>query len=200
MNNHNFIFQHNYSYDTPIYKKYYLLFKALDHIIKQIDFQHYFYVGRKPYPRIPFLKALIIKHLEGFKYTSDLIYFLKNHINIAILCGFKYHIPDDSSFYRVIPSFNHEKLDALFKKINQLIIQHNITSTNILSIDSKPIKAYSKFNNPKFNSKDKFDKNAKLCKKSKRNSEATLSYCFLQVKNPYSCKKFFPMPMGNFFC
>ena len=176
MNKHSFIFKQHYSYDTPIYKKYLLIFNTLDNIIKQVDFQHYFFVGRRPYSRTAFLKALIIKHLEGFKYTSDLIYFLKNHINIAILCGFIHNIPDDSTFYRAISAFNHHKLDSLFKKISQFIIQFNIASTDILSIDSKPIKAYSKFNNPKFNSKHKFDKNAKLCQKSNRNSEATLGH------------------------
>ena len=164
---------------SPIFKKYYILFKLLDKIINSTEFQLYYHsnIGRKPYSRIAIFKAFIIKHLEGFKFTTDLIQFLKNNPEIASLCGFHFSIPDLSIFYRFLNnSMLYKKLYPIFVNIVLSLFHHKIISPTILAADSKPVKAYTKFNNTKFFNPPSRKSSHDLCKKSNRNYQATLSF------------------------
>ena len=180
MSYHETIFQHTfYQNHSPLFKKYFILFKLLDQIIKITKLQLFYHsnIGRKPYSRIALFKAFIIKHLEGLKYVSQLIQLLKNNTEIAYLCGFEDAIPDDSIFYRFINSnYLFDKLYPVFENLVKQLILHNVISTSVIAIDSKPIKAYSRYNNFKFFNPASVDSPDKLCKKSNRNSDATLSY------------------------
>ena len=164
---------------SPLFKKYYILFKLLDLIIHKLKFNLYYrsHLGRKPYSRIALLKAFIIKHLEGYKFTSQLVQLLKNNPEIAYLCGFHDSIPDDAIFYRFLNNSQlYKNLYPIFTNIVLYLFNHNIISTSILAVDSKPVKAYTKFNNTKFFNPACTKSPHNLCKKSNRNSQATLSF------------------------
>jgi hypothetical protein len=180
--NLNFIFDDDFYHtlnSNHILKKYYILFNTFDYIIKHHSKYYSFLynkrLGRKiKYPRSAFIKAFIYKHLENIKHTSQLINILRANPKLAIICGFKYNIPDDSLFYRFLKSTPSYIIDDIFNSIVQLLKQHNIISTDIVAIDSKPILAYTKYNNLK-NPNRPLNKNNKPFT-SKRNSEATLGY------------------------
>jgi len=153
--NLNFIFDDDFYHtlnSNHILKKYYILFNTFDYIIKHHSKYYSFLynkrLGRKiKYPRSAFIKAFIYKHLENIKHTSQLINILRANPKLAIICGFKYNIPDDSLFYRFLKSTPSYIIDDIFNSIVQLLKQHNIISTDIVAIDSKPILAYTKHNN-----------------------------------------------------
>jgi len=181
------IFNHTpFQYHSPLFKKYFIIFKLLDKIINTSKFQLYYHsnIGRKPYPRIAILKAFIIKHLEGFKFTTDLIQFLKNNPEIASLCGFHFSIPDLSIFYRFLNNSKlYKKLYPIFINIVLPLFNHKIISPTILAVDSKPVKAYTKFNNTKFFNPASRKSPHELSKKSNRNSQATLSFFSKNLNN-----------------
>mgnify|MGYP000389066216 CR=1 FL=1 len=70
---------------SPLYRKYYLLFKCLD--LSGIPDRNTG-VGCTGHSRRAILRAFIVKHLEEIKTVPRLIEYLDNHPVIAELCGF----------------------------------------------------------------------------------------------------------------
>jgi hypothetical protein len=169
---------------SPLHRKYYLIFKALD----DSDFQKFNTgIGRNGYPKHAFLRAFIVKHLEEIKSVPKLIEFLQNHPIIANFCGFDPNkpLPDDSQFYRFLKKIKNSTLKNILYSINKKLIGKNIISLDIFIMDSKPILAATKENNPKNPRRNTTNKN----KKPKRNPIATLGYFSYQLSKNNS-KKF----------
>ena len=176
-NKHSFFFDITSILNNNITRKYYYLFKTLDKIIQHTPIYRYSSTGRKPYSRLPFIRAFIIKTLENFTYVSQLITFLQNNPTIAYLCGFDdpFNLPHSSQFYRFLMNTNPDTIQHICSNAVKILQQNNCIDTSIISIDSKPILAYTKHNN--FKNPNRITSNAKNPFKDKsRNYEATLGY------------------------
>ena len=131
---------------SPLYRKYYYLFQALD-LSDMLD--RNLGVGCTGYSRRAILRALIVKSLEGINSIPRLVEYLENHPVIAEMCGFTMmkKLPDESQFYRFLKHINNSELEKIHHKINKALIEQGIISMDTFILDSKPILAASKDNN-----------------------------------------------------
>jgi hypothetical protein len=164
-------FPFEYSYDemnTPAVLEYSKLFEHLD----LSSIQRYSYgVGPNGYDNHSMIKAFIVYALEGYRSILQLIRELKCKPYFSrYVLGFASTIPHDSKFYRFINSFDPEIIRRLLAQVNKEIYADKLPKQ--IAIDSKPIKANTKHNNPKTFKKNLSDKK----NKPKRNEEATLGY------------------------
>lgn len=130
-------------------------------------------IGRNGYSRHAIFRALLVKHLEEIPSIPRLIEFLDAHPILTEMCGFNFGcLPDETQFYR----FQRETPNSVLKKIhltiNQALIEKGIVSLDTFIIDSKPVRAATKENNPKNPSRNISNKH----KKPRRNPQATLGY------------------------
>ncbi len=131
---------------SPLYRKYFYLFKALD--LSEIPDRNWS-VGCTGYSRRAILRALIVKTLEGIASIPRLVEYLENHPVIAEMCGFNMmkKLPDESQFYRFLKHINNSVLEKIHHNINKTLIEQGIISMDTFVLDSKPILAASKDNN-----------------------------------------------------
>lgn len=158
-------------------RKYHLIFESLDlsglHDINGG-------VGRPGYSRHAILRALIVKHLEQIKSVPRLIEFLDAHPVLTEMCGFDMGcLPDESQFYKFLSHTKNSLIEKIHHTVNQKLIDHDVVSLSHFIIDSKPVMAASKENNPKNSHRNLTDK----YRKPKRNLSATLSYYSYQEVN-----------------
>ncbi len=156
--------------NTPIVIKYQTLFKNLDlsHIKDHNDG-----VGCSGYSTHSMIKALIVKTLERIPSIPDLVWRLQNKPYLSkYVLGFKTTIPDESQFYRFIKKFHTSEIEKLIANVNKDTLKLLGKNIKTVIIDSKPIKANTKENNPKNFNHNLSDKNIK----PKRNEQSTLSY------------------------
>jgi hypothetical protein len=127
--------------------------------------------GATGYSRHAMIKAFIVYACEGYRSILQLIRELqaKPYFSKYVI-GFKDSIPDNSQFYRFINSFDPENIRKLLTQVNKKYYGQNLPK--IIAVDSKPIKANTKHNNPKAFRRNLSDKT----QKPKRNESATLSY------------------------
>ena len=163
--------------NSPLLRKYYYLFKALN--LSALSDRND-RLGRTGHSRHAILRAFIIKHLERIKSVSQLIEYLNSIPPLLEMCGFDLgRLPDESQFYRVLKNTKNSTLKHLHQKLNQRLIDGGFIQLDQFILDSKPIMAATKennFKNPNRNSRDK-------TKIPKRNPRATLSYYSCQVVN-----------------
>ena len=163
---------------SPLYRKYYLLFRALD--LSDIPDRNKG-VGCTGHSRRAMLRAFVVRHLEEIKTVPRLIEYLENHPVLAELCGFdmRKSLPDASQFYRFLKTVKNSLLQQTYYRINKKLIDQDIIALDIFIMDSKPVMAATKDNNlknPNRNTTNKY-------KKPKRNPAATLSYYSYQNIN-----------------
>ena len=169
-----------YSYkdfgDAPVYDKYFGIFSELDfsHIPS-----HNRGVGANGVSQHALIRAFIIQKLENLKTVAALINFLDANPLLKTLCGFENaRLPHNSQFYRFINKTNHSLFENLLFEANKKVIGKDVISTEQIAVDSKPIRALTKENNPKNSGRNLKDKD----KIPKRNPHATLGY-YACVKN-----------------
>ena len=140
------------------------------------------------------LHAFLIRSLESLKTVPALIRFLQANPALIYLCGFRNQtIPHDSQFYRFLKKTNHAVIEDLLFKANKILIEKNVLSLRITAVDSKPVKALTKHNNPKNPSREMKNKNKKI----KRNPKATLGYySYVPTYDPLTRKKHFTFFWG----
>ena len=164
-------FPFEYSSDemnTPAVVEYSKMFEHLD--LSGIQ-RYQFGAGPNGYDNHSMIKAFIVYALEGYRSIPQLIRELKCKPYFSrYVLGFGSTIPHNSKFYRFINSFDPEILRKLLAQINKKKYAGNLPK--VIAIDSKPIKANTRENNPKAFKKNLSDKK----QKPKRNEEATLSY------------------------
>lgn len=162
---------------SPLLKKYYYLFKALD--LSALPDRND-RLGRTGYSRHAMLRAFIIKHLEQIKSVPRLIEYLNSIPPLLEMCGFDLgDLPHESQFYRFLKHTKNSSLKGLHHKLNQQLIDGGFIELDQFILDSKPIMAATKENNlknPRRNSQDK-------TKIPKRNPRATLGYYSCQLIN-----------------
>lgn len=88
--------------------------------------------------------------IERFHWITQLIEYLDNNLIIAYFCGFDpaKKLPSYSSFDRFIQSFSYALLDQLMASQVQYLHTKTILSPAFVGIDSMPIFANTKLNNP----------------------------------------------------
>lgn len=161
---------------TPFFQKYEALFKALD--LSQFPDREK-KNGRKPYSRHAMIRSLIIKYLERINTVPDLIYYLKSNPILLAMCNFKNNkLPDKSQFYRFLKNTKHSDIDNLLINTNKKLFGLGAITLDTFILDSKPIFANTKENNPKNPSPNR-NKNKKL----KRSKKATFCYFSYETSN-----------------
>lgn len=116
--------------------------------------------GPKGYSQHALIRAFIVMQCEHFREITSLVDFLNLNLKISQLCGFNImkELPSYSVFQRFIKNFDNTILKTIMKAQVKKLIDMNTISNEIVSIDSTPILANTKFNNPKCFSKKKFCK------------------------------------------
>jgi len=183
------------SYDKvrglPIIQKYEKIFAELD--ISSIgEFNRG--IGANGTSQHALVRAFVIRSLESLKTVPALIRFFQANPALVYLCGFRNQIiPHDSQFYRFLRKTNHSVIEDLLYKANKILIDENVLSLNITAVDSKPVKALTRHNNPKNPRRDQKNKNKKI----KRNPKATLGYySYVPTTDPETHKKYFTFFWG----
>ena len=127
--------------------------------------------GRYGYSRHAMICAFIVMKCEGFEYITDLVDYLNNNLLIAYYCGFDIRkpLPKYHAFERFIKNYDNDILRGLMEEQVKRLYEHGILDTSFIAIDSTPIAASTKQNNPKSFAKNKFakdnqPKNDKDCK------------------------------------
>ena len=141
-------FAFEYSFDemnTPFVLEYAKMFEHLD----LSDIQSYAYgAGQNGYDNHSMIKAFIVYACEGYRSIPQLIRELKSKPYFSrYILGFWSSIPHNSKFYRFINSFDSEIIPRLLAQVNKKFYGKNLPK--IIAIDSKPVKANTKENNPK---------------------------------------------------
>ena len=162
---------------SGFYRKYYLLFQALD--LSDVPGKNRG-IGRDGYSSHAMIRAFIVKRLEEIKSAPRLIEFLDAQPVLADMCGFEGGVlPDDSQFYRFLKHTKNSLLQAVHLKINSALVNEGVATLDTFMIDSKPVMAATRENNlknPKRNTRDK-------TKQPKRNPQASLGYYSYQEVN-----------------
>ena len=177
--------------DLPIGQKYEKIFAELD-LSSICEFNHG--IGANGTSPHALVRAFVVRSLEGLNTVLALIRFVQANPALVSLCGFRNQIiPHDSQFYRFLKKTKHSVIEALLYKANNILIDKNVLSLNITAVDSKPVKALTKHNNPKNPRRDQKNKNKKI----KRNPKAPLGYyCYVPTTDPETPKKYFCLLWG----
>jgi hypothetical protein len=141
--------------------------------------------GRKGYSVHAMIRALIVKHRERITSIQRLIDFLKLNPILAEMCGFPNGmLPDASQFCRFLQCTKHAVFECILRAANKALIEKKALSLDTFILDSKPVLAATKENNPK--NPDRNLKNKE--QKPKRNPDATPGYL---AKAPDGSSSFF---------
>ena len=156
--------------NTHFFKKYDALFSVFD--LSELRFRKY-EIGRTPYSRHAIFRALIVKHLEEIPSIPRLLEFLDANPILTEMCGFTIGcLPDESQFYRFLQELPNSVMQKLHLAVNKKLIDPGIVTLTTFLIDSKPVKAATKDNNPKNTARNISNKH----KQPQRNPQATLGY------------------------
>jgi hypothetical protein len=163
--------------NSPLLRKYYYLFKALE--LSALPDQNYG-VGATGYSRHAILRAFIVKHLERIKSVPQLIDYLQAIPPLQEMCGFGLgSMPDETQFYRFLKKIKNSILKEIHTNLNKILIEKGCLAMDQFIMDSKPVMAATKENNFKNPNRNTMNKN----KIPKRNPRATLSYYSCQMVN-----------------
>ena len=128
--------------------------------------------------------AFIVMKCESFSQVSDLHDYLSNDLLIAYYCGFDITqpLPSCSTFRRFIRTFDNQVLkDVMRLQVLQLAAL-GIIDTSFIGLDSTPIFANTRLNNPKsfgkLESKPKSDKDCRLGVRMVSNQHSDKNYAF----------------------
>ena len=97
---------------------------------------------------------------EGFSYITDLLDYLQNNLLIAYYCGFDIREPLPSywTFDRFINNTDNQLLKNIMSSQVKKLEAMGIIDTSFIALDSTPVNANTKLNNPKSFAKNKFSK------------------------------------------
>ncbi|WP_027639085.1 transposase [Clostridium cadaveris] len=155
-------------------------------------------LGSRGYSQHALLKAFIVMQCEKFKEITKLHDFLSLNLKISHMCGFDITkpIPSYTVLQRFIKNFDNNTLKKIMKNQVNSLKKLEIIDNSVVSVDTTPILANTKFNNPKCFSKNKFnkenhlksDKNCKLGVHTANNEDNDKNYTFYwEYKNLIMC-------------
>ena len=116
--------------------------------------------GRNGFSKRALLCAFIVMKCECFSCMTDLLDYLQNNLLIAHYCGFNIMKPLPSywTFDRFIRKLDNNLLKQLMQSQVLRLSEMGILDTSFIALDSTPINANTRQNNPKSFVKNKFSK------------------------------------------
>ena len=116
--------------------------------------------GRKGFPKYALLCAFIVMKFEGFSQITDLVDYLDNNHLIAHYCGFDItkELPSYWTYDRFIRNIDNEILQSIMHSQVLKLAELGVIDTSFIALDSTPVSANTKHNNPKSFVNNKFSK------------------------------------------
>lgn len=116
--------------------------------------------GRRGFPKEAMVCAFIVMKCEGFTQITDLMDYLDNNRIIAHYCGFNIMEPLPSywTYDRCLRQLNNGALKSIMADLVRKLYELGIVDASFIGLDSTPVMANTKQNNPKSFAKSKFSK------------------------------------------
>lgn len=116
--------------------------------------------GRKGYLKAAILCAFIVMKCEGFSQITDLVDYLENNRLIAYYCGFDItkELPSYWTFVRFLRKLDNGLLKQIMRHQVLKLVKLGVVDTSFIGLDSTPVMANTKLNNPKSFANNKFSK------------------------------------------
>ena len=116
--------------------------------------------GRRGFPKEAMVCAFIVMKCEGFSQITDLADYLDNNRLIAHYCGFNIMKPLPSywTYDRFLRQLNNGALKSIMANLVRKLYELGVVDASFVGLDSTPIMANTKQNNPKSFAKSKFSK------------------------------------------
>ena len=114
--------------------------------------------GRRGFPKEAMVCAFIVMKCEGFSQITDLADYLDNNRLIAHYCGFDIMKPLPSywTYDRFLKQLDNGELKAIMAQQVKKLYELGIVDASFIGLDSTPVAANTKQNNPKAFASDKF--------------------------------------------
>ena len=130
------------------------LFSSLDFTLPRAA------TGRRGFPKEAMVCAFIVMKCEGFSQITDLMDYLDNNRLIAHYCGFNIMEPLPSywTYDRCLRQLNNGALKSIMADLVRKLYELGIVDASFIGLDSTPVMANTKQNNPKSFAKSKFSK------------------------------------------
>ena len=130
------------------------LFSSLDFTLPRAA------TGRRGFPKEAMACAFIVMKCEGFSQITDLMDYLDNNRLIAHYCGFNIMEPLPSywTYDRFLRQLGNGALKAVMTGLVRQLYELGIVDASFIGLDSTPVMANTKQNNPKSFAKSKFSK------------------------------------------
>lgn len=129
------------------------LFSSLDFTLPRAA------TGRRGFPKEAMVCAFIVMKCEGFTQITDLMDYLDNNRLIAHYCGFNIMEPLPSywTYDRFLRQLDNSALKSIMADLVKKLYEMGIVDASFIGLDSTPVAANTKQNNPKSFTKDKFN-------------------------------------------
>ena len=116
--------------------------------------------GRRGFPKAAMICAFIVMKCEGFTQITDLMDYLDNNRLIAHYCGFNIMEPLPSywTYDRFLRQLNNGALKSIMANLVRKLYELGVVDASFVGLDSTPVMANTKQNNPKSFAKNKFSK------------------------------------------
>ena len=116
--------------------------------------------GRRGFPKAAMVCAFIVMKCEGFTQITDLMDYLDNNRIIAHYCGFNIMEPLPSywTYDRFLRQLNNGALKSIMANLVRKLYELGVVDASFVGLDSTPVMANTKQNNPKSFAKNKFSK------------------------------------------
>jgi len=114
--------------------------------------------GRRGFPKEAMVCAFIVMKCEGFSQVTDLADYLDNNRLIAHYCGFNIMEPLPSywTYDRFLKRLNNEDLKEVMAQQVKKLYDLGVVDASFIGLDSTPVAANTKQNNPKSFATEKF--------------------------------------------
>ncbi len=130
------------------------LFSRLDFTLRRAA------TGRRGFPKEAMVCAVIVMKCEGFSQITDLADYLDNNRLIAHYCGFNImeSLPSYWTYDRFLKKMDNAALKEIMAAQVKKLYEMGIVDASFIGLDSTPVMANTKQNNPKSFAKNKFSK------------------------------------------
>ena len=130
------------------------LFSSLDFTLPRAA------TGRRGFPKEAMVCAFFVMKCEGFTQITDLMDYLDNNRIIAHYCGFNIMEPLPSywTYDRFLKKMDNAALKEIMAAQVKKLYEMGIVDASFIGLDSTPVMANTKQNNPKSFAKNKFSK------------------------------------------
>ncbi len=121
------------------------LFSSLDFTLPKAA------TGRRGFPKEAMVCAFIVMKCEGFSQITDLVDYLDNNRLIAHYCGFNIMEPLPSywTYDRFLRQLDNGALKEIMAAQVKKLYEMGIVDASFIGLDSTPVMANTKQNNPK---------------------------------------------------